>query len=146
MVNKKKFKSKNIIKITKDKTYNYVNDNDYLQGAHNASNCSLAVSIAKHLNITLEKIKFAIENFKGLPHRMEPIYISDRIKIINDSKSTNGESTAAALKSFKNIFWIVGGQPKSGGIGEAKNFLDRVIEVFLIGKSTNFFCKEISKI
>ena len=51
MVNKKKFKSKNIIKITKDKTYNYVNDNDYLQGAHNASNCSLAVSIAKHLNI-----------------------------------------------------------------------------------------------
>ena len=145
MVNKKKFKSKNIIKITKDKTYNYVNDNDYLQGAHNASNCSLAVSIAKHLNITLEKIKFAIENFKGLPHRMEPIYISDRIKIINDSKSTNGESTAAALKSFKNIFWIAGGQPKSGGIGEAKNFLDRVIEVFLIGKSTKFFCKEISR-
>ena len=76
---------------------------------------------------------------------MEPIYISDRIKIINDSKSTNGESTAAALKSFENIFWIAGGQPKSDGIGEAKNFLDKVIEVFLIGKSTNFFCKEISK-
>ena len=134
-----------ILDAGKDETYNYVNDNDYLQGAHNASNCSLAVSIAKHLNITLEKIKFAIENFKGLPHRMEPIYISDRIKIINDSKSTNGESTAAALKSFKNIFWIAGGQPKSGGIGEAKNFLDRVIEVFLIGKSTKFFCKEISR-
>ena len=116
-----------------------------MQGCHNVSNCSIAVSIAKHLNITLEKIKFAIKNFKGLPHRMEPIYISDRIKIINDSKSTNGESTAAALKSFKNIFWIAGGQPKSGGIGEAKNFLDRVIEVFLIGKSTNYFCKEISK-
>ena len=145
IVSNKKFKSKNIIKITKDKSFNFVNDNDYLQGCHNVSNCSIAVSIAKHLNITLEKIKLAIENFKGLPHRMEPIYISNRIKIINDSKSTNGESTAAALKSFKNIFWIAGGQPKSGGIGEAKNFLDSVIEVFLIGKSTNFFCKEISR-
>ena len=67
------------------------------------------------------------------------------IKIINDSKSTNGESTAAALKSFENIFWIAGGQPKSDGIGEAKNFLDKVKEVFLIGKSTDFFCKEILK-
>ena len=145
MISKKKYRYINIIKIKKDKTYNYVNDNDYLQGVHNLSNSSIAISIAKHLNISIEKIKFAIENFKGLPHRMEPLYISDRIKIINDSKSTNGESTAAALKSFENIFWIAGGQPKSGGIGESKKFLDRVIEVFLIGKSTSFFYKEISK-
>ena len=143
-VNKKKYKCIDIIKIKKNKTYNYVNDNDYLQGAHNLSNGSIAVSIAKHLNISIEKIKFAVENFKGLPHRMEPLYISNKIKIINDSKSTNGESTAAALKSFENIFWIAGGQPKSGGIGESKKFLDRVIEVFLIGKSTTFFYKEIS--
>ena len=145
IVTEKNFKSINIIKIKKDKNYNYINDNDYLQGAHNASNSSIAISIAKHLNINLKKISFAINNFKGLPHRMEPLYTSDRIKIINDSKSTNGESTAAALNSFENIFWIAGGQPKSGGIGVAKNFLDNVQEVFLIGKSTDFFCKEISK-
>ena len=77
---------------------------------------------------------------------MEPLHTSKRIKIINDSKSTNGESTAAALQSFENIYWIVGGQPKSGGIGESKNFLDKVVEVFLIGKSTNFFCEEILKV
>ena len=130
IVTEKNFKSINIIKIKKDKTYNYVNDNDYLQGAHNASNSSIAVSIAKHLNINLKKISFAINNFKGLPHRMEPLYTSDRIKIINDSKSTNGESTAAALNSFENIFWIAGGQPKSDGIGEAKNFLDKVKKFF----------------
>ena len=76
---------------------------------------------------------------------MEPIHVSNKIKIINDSKSTNGESTAAALQSFNNIFWIVGGQPKSGGIGECKKFLDKVVEVFLIGNSTHFFCKEILK-
>ena len=96
-----------------------------------------------HLDLTIEQIKFAIEHFKGLPHRMEPLLISDRIKIINDSKSTNGESTAAALQSCENIFWIAGGQPKSGGIGESKKFLHKVIEVFLIGESTEFFYKEI---
>ena len=146
IVNEKKYKFINIIKTKKDESYKYVNDNDYLQGAHNISNGSIAVSIAKHLNINFEKIKFAVENFKGLPHRMEPLYISNRIKIINDSKSTNGESTAAALNSFENIFWIAGGQPKSGGIGGSIKFLDKVIEVFLIGKSTSFFYKEISKL
>ncbi len=45
----------------------------------------------------------------------------------------------------ENVFWIAGGQPKSDGIGEAKNFLDKVKEVFLIGKSTDFFSKEILK-
>ena len=145
ILSEKKFKNKNIIKVNQNETFNFVNDNDYLRGAHNASNGSIAVSIAKHLNVNLKEMSLAIKNFKGLPHRMEPLYVTDRIKIINDSKSTNGESTAAALKSFENIFWIAGGQPKSGGIGEAKKFLDRVIEVFLIGKSTDFFCKEISK-
>ena len=103
-VTDKNLKSINIIKTKKNETYNFVNDNDYLQGAHNASNSSIAVSIAKHLNIKPEKISLAVNNFKGLPHRMEPLYISNRIKIINDSKSTNGVSTAAALKSFENIY------------------------------------------
>ena len=76
---------------------------------------------------------------------MEPLYISENLQIINDSKSTNGESTAAALKSFSNIFWIVGGKPKNDGIGHAKNFLDKVVEIFLIGNSTSYFSEEILK-
>jgi len=145
IINDKIFKSINIIKIKNSKVNNYINDNDYLKGFHNKINGSIAISIAKYLKITDEQIKHAIKHFKGLPHRMEPLHISDKVKIINDSKSTNGESTAAALQSFENIFWIVGGQPKLGGIGASKNFLDRVVEAFLIGKSTNFFKKEISK-
>ena len=77
---------------------------------------------------------------------MEAIYISKELGIMNDSESTNGESTAAALQSFRNVFWIVGGEPKNDGIGQAKKLLDRVVEVFLIGNSTNYFSDEISKI
>ena len=144
-MNQRKYKYINVIKIKNNEFLNYINDNDYLRGSHNQVNGSIAISMARYLNINNEKIKIAIKNFKGLPHRMEPIYISNKIKIINDSKSTNGESTAAALQSFDNIFWIVGGQPKSGGIGESKKFLNKVVEVFLIGNSTHFFCKEILK-
>ena len=101
--------------------------------------------MAKNLNITDDKIKLSIKSFKGLPHRMETIYVSEKLKIINDSKSTNGESTAAALSSFCNIFWILGGQPKNDGIGTAKKYLNRVEECFIIGESYDFFETEISK-
>ena len=35
---------------------------------------------------------------------------------INDSKATNADSTEKALKSFDDIFWILGGKAKEGGI------------------------------
>ena len=123
----------------------FINDNNYLKGTHNSINTSIAITIAKRLNIQESQIKSAIESFVGLPHRMEPIYVSKKFTIINDSKSTNGESTSAALSSFDNIFWIAGGEPKSDGIGQAKKYLKKVNEVFLIGKSTNYFENEIIK-
>ena len=123
----------------------FINDNNYLKGTHNSINTSIAITIAKRLNIQESQIKSAIESFVGLPHRMEPIYVSKKFTIINDSKSTNGESTSAALSSFDNIFWIAGGEPKSDGIGQAKKYLKKVNEVFLIGKSTSYFENEIIK-
>ena len=144
-LNYKKYNPANLMKVNSSEFESYVNDNNYLKGPHNLINASIAVSIARKLNINDKYIKLAIKSFKGLPHRMEPIYISDKIEIINDSKSTNGESTAVALESFNNVFWIVGGEPKSSGIGRSKNFLHKVVEVFLIGNSINYFAKEISK-
>jgi UDP-N-acetylmuramoylalanine--D-glutamate ligase len=81
-----------------------------------------------------------------LPHRLEPIYSSKKIKIVNDSKATNGESSSAALKSFKNIFWIAGGEAKSDGIGSASSCLENVLKIFLIGKSSDFFYEQISTV
>ena len=135
-----------LIKVSEKVGKNFVNDNDHLRGTHNSINASIAISLAIKLNISKDQIKSAIKSFKALPHRMEPVFINNKLKIINDSKSTNGESTAAALSSFDNIFWIVGGMPKSDGIGNAKNFLSKVVEVFIIGKSANYFEKEILQI
>ena len=43
------------------------------------------------------------------------------------------------------MFWIVGGQPKIDGIGKAKDYLDRVVESFIIGESYDFYATQISK-
>ena len=145
IIDTNKYKSLEFSSVNEKEAKDFINDNNYLKGTHNAINASIAISIAKKLNINDNKIELAIKRFEGLSHRMEPLYISKNFRIINDSKSTNGESTAAALKSFSNIFWIVGGKPKNDGIGQAKNFLDKVVEIFLIGNSTKYFSKEILK-
>ena len=145
IIDANKYNSLKFLSVNEKEAKDFINDNNYLKGTHNAINASIAISIAKKLDINDNKIELAIKRFEGLSHRMEPLYISSNFKIINDSKSTNGESTAAALKSFSNIFWIVGGKPKNDGIGQAKNFLDKVIEVFLIGNSTKYFSEEILK-
>ena len=141
----KKYKK---IKFEKIRALNFkkiTNHNIFLEGEHNCINASIAMSLAKNLKLNNDVIQLAINTYTGLPHRLEPLYTSENVKIINDSKSTNGESTAAALSAFKNIFWIVGGKPKIDGIGKAKLHLDKVIEAFLIGKSMSFFLKDISK-
>ena len=145
VIDTNKYSSLKFSSVHEKEAKDFINDNNYLKGTHNAINASIAISIAKKLNINDNKIELAIKRFEGLSHRMEPLYISSNFKIINDSKSTNGESTAAALESFSNIFWIVGGKPKNDGIGQAKNFLDKVVEVFLIGNSTKYFSEEILK-
>ena len=145
IIDTNKYNSLKFSSVNEKEAKDFINDNNYLKGTHNAINASIAISIAKKLNINDNKIELAIKRFEGLSHRMEPLYISSNFKIINDSKSTNGESTAAALKSFSNIFWIVGGKPKNDGIGQAKNFLGKVVEIFLIGNSTKYFSEEILK-
>ena len=141
----KKYKKIKFEKIKALNCKNIANHNIFLKGKHNCINASIAMSLAKNLKVNKDLIQLAINSYNGLPHRLEPLYTSENIKIINDSKSTNGASTAAALCTFNNIFWIVGGQPKIEGIGKAKLHLDNVIEAFLIGKSMNFFLKNISK-
>ena len=146
IINPENYKSLKFIRTNVKESKDFINDNCFLKGEHNEINASIAISIAKQLNVQDSQIKLAIKSFEGLSHRMEPIYISKNLRIINDSKSTNGESTAAALRSFNNIFWIVGGEPKDDGIGQAKQFLGKVVEVFLIGNSINCFSEEILKL
>jgi UDP-N-acetylmuramoylalanine--D-glutamate ligase len=61
------------------------------------------------------------------------------VLFVNDSKATNADSTAKALASFDDIFWIAGGKPKTGGIESLAEFFPRIRKAYLIGEAAPEF-------
>jgi UDP-N-acetylmuramoylalanine--D-glutamate ligase len=125
-----------------------------LRGAHNAQNVAAALAATMPMvsmrafsedvataNAAIDTLlQKAIATFPGLPHRMEEIGHVGRVLFINDSKATNGDSTEKALSAFhRDIYWIVGGKPKEGGISELAPYFSRVAKAYLIGESSNEF-------
>ena len=119
---------------------------DYIFGKHNLELFEIAIKICKILRLSEINIKKAILKFRPLPHRMEIIFKHDKLIIINDSKATNGNSSSAALKTFKNIYWIAGGLKKKDGLGESLKYLINVRKIYLIGTSKNFFLNQLQSV
>ncbi len=118
-------------------------DLPFLQGEHNAQNIAVSFANAFLSKIDEQKILNAIQSFKGLKHRMQIVGKIGDIIFINDSKATNAESTENALKSFDNIYWILGGKPKAGGIEILKPYFSKIKYAFLIGDATEEFAKTL---
>ena len=68
-----------------------------------------------------------------------------KVQFINDSKATNAEATEKALKAYENIYWLVGGVAKSGGISSLISCLDGVNHVFIYGQDKKIFSDLIEK-
>ena len=83
-----------------------------LVGVHNFYNILAAITIADLYKIKWRDIACSIMNFTPLPHRIECFLSYKGVQYINDSKSTTIASTTAAIKCFKNIILIVGGESK----------------------------------
>ena len=62
---------------------------------------------------------------------------------INDSKATNADATARALAVYPDIFWIVGGKAKDGGITSLASFFPRIRKAYLIGEAANQFARTL---
>ena len=74
-------------------------------------------------NIANKNIIGSIRQFSGLNHRMHLYKKISNINFINDSKATNVVATENALKTYDNIYWIVGGRTKQDNIlNLEKNF------------------------
>ena len=113
-----------------------------LRGAHNAENACAAAAALLLLPdpLTREEIAAGIESFPGLAHRMEQLGCQGRTLFVNDSKATNADSAEKALSSFAgDIYWILGGKPKQGGIASLAPLFSRVSKAYLIGEATEDF-------
>ena len=119
-----------------------------LRGAHNAENAAAAFLVCERLGISRSEIGRGLNSFPGLAHRMEEIgHIAGSgatVLFINDSKATNADSTEKALLSFpKDVFWILGGKPKEGGIESLRDYFPGIVRAYVIGAAAQEFSETL---
>ena len=110
-----------------------------LRGAHNGQNAAAAFSACEWLGVDHGAICAGLASYPGLPHRMEEIARVGSTLFINDSKATNADAAEKALLSYDDIFWILGGKSKEGGIESLRPLFSRVRKAYLIGAASDEF-------
>jgi UDP-N-acetylmuramoylalanine--D-glutamate ligase len=118
-------------------------DVPHLPGAHNWQNAALAFAATKPFVKDVKIIAEAIASFPGLAHRMEDVGGRGKTRFINDSKATNAEATARALACYPDIFWILGGKAKDGGISSLSEYFPRIRKAYLIGDAAHAFSRTL---
>ena len=114
-----------------------------LPGRHNWQNAAAAFAAAKGLGIEPATAARALMTFPGLAHRMETVALIGRVRFVNDSKATNADAARQALSSYPEIYWIAGGQPKTGGIDDLADLFPRVIKAYLVGEAEDAFAQTL---
>jgi UDP-N-acetylmuramoylalanine--D-glutamate ligase len=114
-----------------------------LPGAHNAQNAACAWAACRTLDVAREQIIDGLHSYPGLPHRQERVASVGKVIYVNDSKATNADATACALSSYGDIYWILGGQAKEGGVAPLAAYFDRIRHAFLIGEATDLFAGQL---
>ncbi|MCL5277850.1 MAG: UDP-N-acetylmuramoyl-L-alanine--D-glutamate ligase, partial [Deltaproteobacteria bacterium] len=112
-------------------------DNPSLGGMHNVQNVMTCVIMAKLLNVPDEVIQTTIRGYKGLPHRIEFVADIDGVGYYDDSKATNVDAVAVALKSFSApVILIMGGRDKGGDYGPLSRLIkEKVKRVLVMGEA-----------
>jgi UDP-N-acetylmuramoylalanine--D-glutamate ligase len=88
-----------------------------LPGRHNRSNALAVLALASAVGLDREAIIASLKEFKGLPHRCEPVGSLDGVQYVNDSKGTNVGATLAAVEGLGRdhpgrVILLMGGQGK----------------------------------
>jgi len=86
-----------------------------IRGRHNAVNALAALALASSAGCPLAPMLFGLREYRGEPHRVEPVAIVNEVEYFDDSKGTNVGATVAALLGLgaeRRIVVILGGDGK----------------------------------
>jgi UDP-N-acetylmuramoylalanine--D-glutamate ligase len=114
-----------------------------LRGAHNWQNAAVAHALARSQGLASSTVAQGLKSFAGLAHRMEQVARRGKVLFVNDSKATNADAAGKALASFTNIYWIIGGRPKEGGLAGLEPFYPRIARAYLIGEAADAFARQL---
>lgn len=125
-------------------------------GEHNKENVMAAICAARSLGVSQKAVQTGMNEFRGVPHRLEFVRKKNGVFFFNDSRSLDLSGVSRALMAFKRspIILIAGGKDANiefGGLsemvrskckmlillGEAKERMNRAIgdfaETYLVG-------------
>ena len=86
-----------------------------IRGRHNAMNALAALALATAADCPLGPMLYGLREYRGEPHRVEPIALIDDVEYFDDSKGTNVGATVAALNGLgedRRVVVILGGEGK----------------------------------
>jgi UDP-N-acetylmuramoylalanine--D-glutamate ligase len=86
-----------------------------IRGRHNAVNALAALALAMAAGCQLAPMLYGLREYRGEPHRVDPVGIVNGVEYFDDSKGTNVGATVAALQGLgadRKLVVILGGDGK----------------------------------
>ncbi|MFZ3151999.1 MAG: UDP-N-acetylmuramoyl-L-alanine--D-glutamate ligase [Anaerolineaceae bacterium] len=119
-----------------------------LRGKHNIANVLAACAIAAGASLALPAIQTAVEEFTGVPHRLEFVRTYQGADWYNDSIATAPERTLAAIESFdKPLVLLLGGRDKNLPWDKLASLVhQRISHVVLFGEAAELIGKAIGPV
>ena len=118
-----------------------------IRGRHNAVNALAALALATSTGASLASMLFGLREYKGEPHRVEPVAIVNEVEYFDDSKGTNVGATVAALLGLgaeRRVVVILGGDGKGQDFSPLAEPVARYARaVVLIGRDATLIREEI---
>ena len=109
-----------------------------IRGRHNAVNALAALALACSAGCSLAPMLYGLREYRGEPHRVEPIAVINEVESIDDSKGTNVGATVAALQGLgadRRVVVILGGDGKGQDFSPLAEPVSRFARaVVLIGR------------
>jgi UDP-N-acetylmuramoylalanine--D-glutamate ligase len=109
-----------------------------IRGRHNAVNALAALALATSVGCSLAPMLYGLREYRGEPHRVEPIAVINEVEYFDDSKGTNVGATVAALQGLgadRRVVVILGGEGKGQDFSPLAEPVSRFTRaVVLMGK------------
>lgn len=119
-----------------------------LRGDHNVSNVLAAFTIGHAAGFKLDDMLEVVEEFRGVPHRLELVRELNGVRWYNDSIATAPERAIAAIHAFDEpIVLMLGGRDKNLPWGDiAKLICERVDHLVVFGEAADMIQKTVTAV
>ncbi len=120
-------------------------ENMKLRGAHSQENIMAAILAAREHGAKDEAIQKVINEYGGMPHRLEYVRKVGGVEFFNDSKATNVHAVKRALAAFNgNVILIMGGKDTNLNYTPIKDIIrQKVKNLILVGEAKEKMNRDI---